>query len=92
VAGTGYDRLRLIEVQAMADKDNIGGIASLYYAITFLGFLIPAALSALARLAPSWLLLLGLAGVCAVCAAIVFVRSSRSPCEGEEVILTATKG
>jgi MFS family permease len=81
VLGSGYGITivcGLIEVQAMADEDNSGGIASLYYAITFVGFLVPVILSALSHLGPSWLLLLVLAALCAVCATVVFVRTKRS--------------
>jgi MFS family permease len=67
----------LVEVQTMATPDNIGGIASLYYAITFVGFVIPMLLSALSPVGPPWLILLLLAALCVFCAAVVFTRSRR---------------
>jgi MFS family permease len=79
ILGAGYGITvvsGLIEVQAMADKENLGAITSLYYAITFVGFLVPLMLSALSHLAPSWLLLFVLVALCTACAAVVLVFSN----------------
>jgi MFS family permease len=62
----------LLEIQRIADPDELGGISGVYYSLAYLGFLLPAALAALAHVFsyPAMLTALGLlATACAACCA-----------------------
>jgi MFS family permease len=68
----------LLEVQRMADPEHLGGLTAVYYAMTYVGFLIPVALAALTWLAGYPVLLLVLAGLALTSLAVV-VRTGRVP-------------
>ena len=62
----------LLEIQRIADPDELAGISGVYYSLAYLGFLLPAALAGLAHYFsyPAMLTALGvLATVCAACCA-----------------------
>lgn len=61
----------LVEVQAMAGSRNLAGITGLYYALTYIGFALPAILSALAPTFGMTSLLVTVAVVASGCAALV---------------------
>jgi MFS family permease len=69
----------LIEVQAMADPKHLGGLTSAYYAITFTGFGVPAALAAFTEVVPTSLLLLAMALVCGACSLVAAIASVHLP-------------
>ena len=77
VLGAGYGLCLvsgLTEVQRMARPDDLAGITAVYYSVTYVGFVFPVVLAALAPLAPEPVLLLVLAGLAAACLGIVAVR------------------
>jgi hypothetical protein len=60
----------LATAQALATPRDLAGITAAYYSLTYAGFLLPAALAALASFVPMGILL-GLAAVaCALCTAL----------------------
>ena len=62
----------LLEIQRIADPDELAGISGVYYSLAYLGFLLPAALAALAHYFsyPAMLTAVGvLATVCGACCA-----------------------
>lgn len=61
----------LVEVQAMAGGGNLAGLTGLYYALTYMGFALPAILSALAPAFGLLSLLVAVAVLASGCAAIV---------------------
>ena len=60
----------LATAQALATPDDLAGITAAYYSLTYVGFLFPAVLAALASFAPMWILLGVTAAACAVCTAL----------------------
>lgn len=72
VFGAGYGLAMvagLATAQALATPQDLAGITAVYYSLTYLGFLLPAALAALTVFAPMWVLLGVTAAVCALCTA-----------------------
>ncbi|TNM69902.1 MFS transporter [Streptomyces sp. NP160] len=61
----------LVEVQAVATPRDLGALTGWYYSATYLGFLLPEALSLAAPLAPPAVLLLGVVALVALSAAVV---------------------
>jgi MFS family permease len=62
----------LLEIQRIADPEELAGISGVYYSLAYLGFLLPAALAGLAHFFsyPAMLTVVGvLATVCAACCA-----------------------
>lgn len=62
----------LLEIQRIADPDELAGISGVYYSLAYVGFLVPAVLAGLAHFFsyPAMLTALGLlATVCAICCA-----------------------
>lgn len=62
----------LLEIQRMADPDELAGISGVYYSLAYVGFLLPAALAGLAHFFsyPAMLTAVGLlATMCAACCA-----------------------
>ena len=70
VFGAGYGLAMvsgLATAQALATPDDLAGITAAYYSLTYVGFLFPAVLAALATFAPMWILLGATAAACALC-------------------------
>ncbi|MCW2622472.1 MAG: transporter permease [Frankiales bacterium] len=65
----------LLEVQRLAAPDELAGLTGVYYALTYLGFLLPAVLSALDHLATFPQMLLVVTLLCAACTAVVAASS-----------------
>jgi predicted MFS family arabinose efflux permease len=65
----------LLEVQRLAAPDELAGLTGVYYALTYVGFLLPAVLSALSRWASYGAMLLVVALLCAACTAVVAASS-----------------
>ncbi|MEH3079397.1 MAG: MFS transporter [Quadrisphaera sp.] len=63
----------LVEVQAVATARDLGAMTGWYYSATYLGFLLPEALSLAAPLAPPAVLLLAVAVLVTACGAVVAV-------------------
>ncbi len=77
VLGAGYGLCLvsgLTEVQRMARPDDLAGITAVYYSVTYVGFVFPVVLAALAPLAPEPVLLLVLAALAAACLGVVAAR------------------
>jgi len=73
VFGAGYGLAMvsgLAATQALATPDDLAGITAVYYSLTYVGFLLPAALAALTSFAPMWILLGATAAACALCTAL----------------------
>ena len=68
----------LVEVQAMAGSRNLAGLTGLYYALTYIGFALPAILSALAPTFGMTSLLVTVAVVASGCAALVAFSARRT--------------
>ncbi|WP_371030098.1 MFS transporter [Pseudoclavibacter sp. JSM 162008] len=68
----------LVEVQAMAGARNLAGLTGLYYALTYIGFALPAILSALAPTFGMTSLLVTVAVVASGCAALVAFSARRT--------------
>lgn len=69
VLGAGYGACQvcgLLEIQRLARPDALAGLTAVYQAVSYLGFALPFALSALAGLAPASMLLLALATLAAL--------------------------
>jgi hypothetical protein len=71
----------LVEVQAVATARDLGALTGWYYSATYLGFLLPEALSLAAPLAPPAALLLGVVALVALSAAAV-AAGLRRPAAG----------
>jgi hypothetical protein len=67
----------LIEVQAMADPESLAGLTAIYYALTYIGFLLPVILAGLAHFTSYPMLLAGVTLLCLACAAVT-ARATRS--------------
>lgn len=67
----------LTEVQRIATAHDLAGITGVYYAIAYLGFLLPTLLSALAQVTSYTILLSLVAALCAGCLALVAVGMRR---------------
>lgn len=73
VFGAGYGLAMvfgLSTTQSLARPEDLAGITAAYYSLTYLGFLLPAALAALSSCAPMGVLLGATAAVCALCTAV----------------------
>ncbi|SMH42837.1 Predicted arabinose efflux permease, MFS family [Rathayibacter oskolensis] len=73
VFGAGYGLAMvsgLARAQALASPQDLAGITAAYYSLTYVGFLLPAALAALTSFAPMWILLGATAAACALCTAV----------------------
>lgn len=73
IFGAGYGLAMvsgLSAAQALATPHDLAGITAVYYSLTYVGFLLPAALAALTSFAPMWILLAVTAAVCALCTAL----------------------
>lgn len=68
----------LVEVQAMAQRRNLAGLTGLYYALTYIGFALPAILSALAPTFGMIPLLVAVAALASGCAALVALGVRRT--------------
>ncbi len=80
VAGLGYGISivsGLIEVQRMAGPDDLAGLTGIYCSLTYVGFLMPVALAALASAASYVTLMIVVAAVCLACA-LTAARNLRS--------------
>jgi MFS family permease len=64
----------LTEVQRMARPDDLAGVTAVYYSVTYVGFVFPVALAALAALVPEPVLLLLLAALAAASLGFVAAR------------------
>jgi MFS family permease len=58
----------LLEIQRIAEPDELAGISGVYYSLAYIGFLLPAALAALARYASYPVMLTAVAVVATACA------------------------
>jgi len=58
----------LLEIQRIAEPDELAGITGVYYSVAYVGFLLPAALAALARYVSYPVMLTAVAVVAAACA------------------------
>ena len=73
IFGAGYGLAMvfgLATAQSLATPHDLAGITAVYYSLTYLGFLLPAALAALTSFAPMWILLGATAAACALCTAL----------------------
>lgn len=61
----------LIEIQRIATPDDLAGITGVYYCLTYTGFLLPVVFASLSALTSYAVLLSVLAGLCAICLALV---------------------
>lgn len=68
----------LVEVQAMAGGRNLAGLTGLYYALTYIGFALPALLSALAPVFGMAALLVAVAVTASGCAVLVALGARRT--------------
>lgn len=59
----------LLEIQRIAEPDELAGISGVYYSLAYVGFLLPAALAALAHFVSYPVMLTALGVLAAVCAA-----------------------
>lgn len=71
----------LIEVQRMAGPDDLAGLTGIYCSLTYVGFLLPVALAALAGVASYVALLIVVAVICLVCTLTAGrnLRAGRTP-------------
>lgn len=60
----------LLEIQRIAEPDELAGISGVYYSLAYVGFLLPAALAALAHFFSYPVMLTALGLLAAVCAAL----------------------
>jgi MFS family permease len=67
----------LLEIQRIAAPDELAGLTGLYYALAYLGFLLPATLAALSRWAPYSVMLIVLAALAIGCSAVIGSAWSR---------------
>jgi MFS family permease len=73
VLGAGYGCCLvsgLLETQHIAPPDELAGLTAVYYALTYVGFVVPVALALLAAVVPYAVLFLGLAALALVTLAI----------------------
>lgn len=76
----------LLEVQRIASPDEYAGLSGVFYALAYIGFLLPAALAAGSRLLSYPVMLCGLALVAISCAvSIASVRSRHLPARRRDV-------
>jgi hypothetical protein len=68
----------LLIVQGIATPDDLAGLTGRYYSLTYIGFLLPAVLAAIAPVVPYPLALAAVAALCAGSLTAVAVRHSRS--------------
>jgi hypothetical protein len=61
----------LIEIQQMAGPDDVAGITGIYYSLTYIGFILPVVLAALAAAASYSVLLAAVAAIGVVCLLVV---------------------
>jgi MFS family permease len=71
----------LIEVQRMAGPDDLAGLTGIYCSLTYVGFLLPVVLAALAGVASYEALLVVVAAICLACALTAGwnLRAGRAP-------------
>jgi MFS family permease len=69
----------LAEVQRIAPPDRLAGLTGVYYSLTYSGFLLPPILAAVTPLAPVGTSLLVVAALCAACAIVVTLALGRQP-------------
>ncbi|NMH95767.1 MFS transporter [Pseudonocardia sp. K10HN5] len=74
----------LLEIQRLARPDELAGLTGVYYALAYVGFLLPAALAVLSKLAGYPVLLSGLVLI-ALAGTAVIARSSRSHLPGSSL-------
>ena len=67
----------LLEIQRIARPDDLAGLIGVYYALSYLGFLLPTVLAALAPLA-SYAVMLGVVTLVALACLMIIVRGSRA--------------
>jgi predicted MFS family arabinose efflux permease len=67
----------LLEIQRIAAPDELAGLTGVYYALAYIGFLLPAALAELARLVSYTTMLAGLALLAIACTATVISAWSK---------------
>jgi hypothetical protein len=84
VLGSAYGVLMIAglqEVQRMAGPDDLAGLTAVYYGLSYVGFITPAALAALSRELSYPVMFAGGAGVAAVAAVVVLLglRITRRP-------------
>ncbi len=60
----------LVEIQAMADPESLAGLTGIYYSLTYIGFVLPVLLAALAHVTTYPVLLGAVAALCLACAAV----------------------
>jgi MFS family permease len=80
ILGAGYGLLLisgLVEIQRIADAHDLAGLTGVYYSLTYVGFLLPAALSELSRWF-SYSTLFGIGVVVGVGSLVVLLRHSRT--------------
>ncbi len=85
VLGAGYGFCLvagLLEVQRIANPDELAGLDAVFYGLAYVGFAFPIALAELSRFTSFTVLLLCLAGVVVVCLAVV-ASYSRKPLRHE---------
>ncbi len=69
----------LVEVQAMADPHSLAGLTGIYYALTYVGFVLPVLLATLAYAVSYAALLTMVAALALACAVLVTVSSGPGP-------------
>jgi hypothetical protein len=80
VLGAGYSIALvsgLLEIQRIATGDNLAGLTGVYYALSYIGFLLPSALAVASAAVSYTVSLLAVAVVTAGCLAIVATHSRR---------------
>jgi MFS family permease len=86
ILGAGYGLLMvsgLIEIQRIADADDLAGLTGIYYSLTYIGFLLPAALSALSVWF-SYVALFAFGVVVGLTSLVVLLRKSRTDLPGSD--------
>lgn len=91
VAGLGYGISivsGLIEVQRMAGPDDLAGLTGIYCSLTYVGFLMPVVLAALATSISYVTLMIAVALICLGCAATAAwnLRSARRAAEPDPAL------
>jgi MFS family permease len=75
-----------LEVQRIANADELAGLTGVYYALCYVGFLLPATLAALGHWFSYPVMLGGVAVLAAICAAVCASGSTKHlPCQGPTV-------
>ncbi|WP_067178066.1 MFS transporter [Microtetraspora niveoalba] len=75
----------LLEVQRIATAEDLAGLTGVYYAITYTGFLVPAALAALSAVTPYTVMLAVVALLASGCLAVIAVGLRRHGSAAEPV-------